>query len=62
MIAYALLRIAARAHRIGMSILRFTDLAHCLLERSPAQEGVGELISSSDSDSGVFVTFRCSVP
>ena len=33
MIAYALLRIAARAHRIGMSILRFTDLAHCLLER-----------------------------
>lgn len=34
MIAYALLRIAARACRIAMPILRFTDLvARCLFER-----------------------------
>lgn len=34
MIAYALLRIAARAHRIAIPILRFTDLvAQCLFER-----------------------------
>jgi hypothetical protein len=34
MIAYALLRIAARSHRIKISILRFTDLvALCLFER-----------------------------
>jgi putative transposase len=34
MIAYALLRIAARVHRITMPILRFTDLvARCLFER-----------------------------
>ena len=34
MIAYALLRIAARMHRITISILRFTDLvARCLFER-----------------------------
>ena len=33
-IAYALLRIAARAHRLAMSILRFTDLVtQCLFER-----------------------------
>lgn len=34
MIAYALLRIAARAHRIALPILRFTDLVvRCLFER-----------------------------
>jgi putative transposase len=34
MIAYALLRIAARAHRIAIPILRFTDLVtQCLFER-----------------------------
>jgi putative transposase len=34
MIAYALLRIAARSHRVAMPILRFTDLiAQCLFER-----------------------------
>ena len=34
MIAYALLRIAARSHCIKISILRFTDLvALCLFER-----------------------------
>jgi IS4 transposase len=34
MIAYALLRIAARTHRIAIPILRFTDLVtHCLFER-----------------------------
>ena len=34
MIAYALLRIAARLHRIAIPILRFTDLVtHCLFER-----------------------------
>ena len=34
MIAYALLRIAARAHRVTMPILRFTDLvAQCLFDR-----------------------------
>ncbi|UCI05006.1 IS4 family transposase [Mesorhizobium sp. B1-1-8] len=34
MIAYALLRIAARTYRIAMPILRFTDLvSQCLLER-----------------------------
>ena len=34
MIAYALLRMAARLHRIAMPILRFTDLvAQCLFER-----------------------------
>ncbi|MET4687011.1 IS4 family transposase [Sinorhizobium fredii] len=34
MIAYALLRIAARLHRVAMPILRFTDLVmHCLFER-----------------------------
>lgn len=34
MIAYALLRIAARVHRIKISILRFTDLvAQCLFDR-----------------------------
>jgi len=31
MIAFALLRIAARAHRVGLSILRFTDLVGCCL-------------------------------
>src|ERR1700726_56277 len=36
MIAYALLRIAARSHCIKISILRFTDLvALCLFERRP---------------------------
>jgi putative transposase len=36
MIAFALLRIAARRHQISCSILRFTDLvAQCLLERRP---------------------------
>ena len=34
MIAYALLRIAARVHRVAMPILRFTDLVtRCLFER-----------------------------
>jgi IS4 transposase len=34
MIAYALLRIAARTHRIAMPILRFTDLvAQCIFDR-----------------------------
>ena len=34
MIAYALLRIAARTHRLAISILRFTDLVtQCLFER-----------------------------
>jgi len=34
MIAYALLRIAARRHGVKISILRFTDLvALCLFER-----------------------------
>ena len=34
MIAYALLRIAARAHRVTMPILRFTDLvAQCIFDR-----------------------------
>jgi putative transposase len=34
MIAYALLRIAARSHKISLSILRFTDLvAQCLFDR-----------------------------
>ena len=34
MIAYTLLRIAARAHRVTMPILRFTDLVtQCLFER-----------------------------
>jgi putative transposase len=34
MIAYALLRIAARMHRIAIPILRFTDLVtQCLFER-----------------------------
>lgn len=34
MIAYALLRIAAHAHRVSLPILRFTDLvAQCLFER-----------------------------
>lgn len=34
MIAYALLRIAAKTHAVGMQILRFADLvAHCLFER-----------------------------
>jgi IS4 transposase len=34
MITYALLRIAARAHRIALPILRFTDLVvRCLFER-----------------------------
>lgn len=34
MIAYALLRIAARAHRVALPILRFTDLVtRCLFER-----------------------------
>lgn len=34
MLAYALLRIAARAHRISIPILRFTDLvAQCLFDR-----------------------------
>lgn len=34
MIAYALLRIAARAHRVAIPILRFTDLvAQCIFER-----------------------------
>ena len=34
MIAFALLRIAARAHRVTMPILRFTDLVmRCLFER-----------------------------
>jgi len=38
MIAYVLLRIAARAHRVGLSILRFTDLvAQCLFERRQLQ-------------------------
>jgi putative transposase len=31
MIAFALLRIAARAHRVGLSILRFTHLVTCCL-------------------------------
>lgn len=31
MIAYALLRIAARAHRLALPILRFTDLVSCCL-------------------------------
>jgi IS4 transposase len=31
MIAFALLRIAARTHRVGMCILRFTDLVACCL-------------------------------
>jgi hypothetical protein len=36
MIAYALLRVAARSHCIKISILRFTDLvALCLFERRP---------------------------
>jgi putative transposase len=36
MIAYALLRIAARLHRIAIPILRFADLVtHCLFERRP---------------------------
>jgi putative transposase len=34
MIAYALLRIAVRAHRLAISILRFADLvSQCLFER-----------------------------
>jgi hypothetical protein len=34
MIAYALLRIVARSHRITMPMLRFTDLVmRCLFER-----------------------------
>ena len=34
MIAYALLRVAARAHRLAISILRFADLvSQCLFER-----------------------------
>jgi putative transposase len=36
MIAYALLRIAARTHKVTLSILRFTDLVtQCLFERRP---------------------------
>jgi len=36
MIAYALLRLAARRHGVKISILRFTDLvALCLFERRP---------------------------